>query len=172
MTLSRPTDPGAVFEQHRQEVYGWAYRLLGRHHDALDAAQDVFLRWLAQSRRVQPDSPRGWLRQVTINRAIDLLRRRRETRGALEIAATHAAEPEPDSIEQAELRGDIAVAIEGLTDAQRNVLIAKVYDRMTFAQIAAELSIAVPTAKTHYLRALQVVRDRLSRRWGPERNEP
>ena len=77
MTLPQPSDPGAVFERHRREVYGWAYRFLGRHHDALDAAQDVFLRWLAQSRRALPENPRGWLRQVTINRAIDLLRRRR-----------------------------------------------------------------------------------------------
>ena len=47
------------------------------------------------------------------------------------------------------------------------MLIAKVYDGLTFAQIAAELKLAVPTVKTHYLRALSAVRDRLTRRWAP-----
>ena len=27
------------FEQYRHDVYAWAYRLLGRHHDALDVAR-------------------------------------------------------------------------------------------------------------------------------------
>lgn len=170
MTLPRPTDAGAVFERHRRDVYGWAYRLLGRHHDALDAAQDVFLRWLAQSRRALPDNPRGWLRQVTINRAIDLLRRRRDSRNAVDVSLVPSTSADRDAVEQEELRGDVAAAIETLTDAQRNVLIAKVYDGMTFAEIAAESDLAVPTVKTHYLRALWAVRDRLARRWGPERN--
>jgi RNA polymerase sigma-70 factor (ECF subfamily) len=170
MTIPQPTDAGAVFERHRREVYGWAYRLLGRHHDALDAAQDVFLRWLAQSRRTLPDNPRSWLRQVTINRAIDLLRRRRDSHIAVNVSLMPSASADRDAVEQEELRGDIAAAIEKLTDAQRNVLIAKVYDGMTFAEIAAESGLAVPTVKTHYLRALWAVRDRLARQWGPERN--
>ena len=59
----------AEFEQHRHEVYGWAYRLLGRHHDALDVAQDVFLRWLGHRGADAPQHPRAWLRRVTINRS-------------------------------------------------------------------------------------------------------
>ena len=38
---------------------------------------------------------------------------------------------------------------------------SKCYDQMTFQQIADELGIAVPTAKTHYLRALSAVRERV-----------
>jgi DNA-directed RNA polymerase specialized sigma24 family protein len=43
-----------------------------------------------------------------------------------------------------------------------------VYDEMTFAEIAAELSVAISTVKTHYLRAVQAVRDRLRPRWADE----
>ncbi|MCH8244042.1 MAG: LysM peptidoglycan-binding domain-containing protein [Planctomycetes bacterium] len=60
------------FEKYTADVYGWAYRLLGRHHDALDVVQDVFLRWDAQCAQHPPDQPRPWLRRVTLNRAIDL----------------------------------------------------------------------------------------------------
>ena len=159
-----------IFQRHREDVYRWAYRLLGRHHDALDAVQDVFLRWLSQSRRAFPENPRGWLRRVTVNRAIDLLRARRACTTAEQSTVPRVHAPQADVIETGELRDDLGTALETLTDAQRSVLIAKVYDGMTFAQIAAEQRLAVPTVKTHYLRALGAVRDRMTGRWGPERN--
>ena len=62
----------------------------------------------------------------------------------------------------------IAAAMDKLSEVQRGVLVAKVYDEMTFAEIAAELDLALSTVKTHYLRAVRAVRDRLERRWGKE----
>ncbi|MCP4594686.1 MAG: sigma-70 family RNA polymerase sigma factor [bacterium] len=169
MAVFESTEPVGVFEQYRPDVYGWAYRLLGHHHDAQDTAQDVFLRWLAQSRRALPNNPRGWLRQVTVNRAIDLLRARRSSPSASDSVPEAAAISGTDPLEQQELRGAVAAGLERLTEAQRGVLIAKVYDGLTFAQIANELGLAIPTVKTHYLRALAGVRDALSPRWAPER---
>ena len=162
-----PTD---TFERHAHDIYAWAFRLLGRHHDALDVVQDVFIRWDAQCRTDPPDQPRGWLRRVTLNRAIDSFRRR-------DREPTPSADAEPlvlhraDAAEQQALREDVAAALDGLTEAQRSVLIAKVYDGLTFAAIADEAGLAVSTVKTHYLRALRAVRDRLAPDWA-ERREP
>jgi RNA polymerase sigma-70 factor (ECF subfamily) len=160
-----------IYQRYRDDVYRWAYRLLGRHHDALDAAQDVFLRWLRHSREADlPQNPRGWLRQVTVNRAIDLVRLRRGTTDRAD--ALPARQQSADArARQDELRSDIAGALHTLSAAQRGVLVAKVYDGLTFAQIADELGIGVPTAKTHYLRALRAVRDRLSKGWSPQRTQ-
>ena len=166
--IAGPSEGG--FEQYTADVYGWAYRLLGRHHDALDVVQDVFLRWDAQCARKSPTQPRGWLRRVTLNRAIDLRRRRQAHPQSVEEAG-ELAETQDPAVAQLDhdlLRSDIAVALDQLSDSQRSVLVAKVYDEMTFAQIAAELDLAVPTVKTHYLRAVRSVRDRLRRRWGKE----
>ncbi|MCK4659640.1 MAG: sigma-70 family RNA polymerase sigma factor [Phycisphaerae bacterium] len=171
MPTSSSNEAVGVFERYRRDVYGWAYRLLGRHHDAQDATQDVFLRWLSQSRRGLPDNPRGWLRRVTINRAIDLLRSRRPTEPASRAELLCEPAPPLDEVEREELRGEVVVALEQLTESQRGVLIAKVYDGLSFARIAAEMSLAVPTVKTHYLRALSAVRNRLVRRWAPARSQ-
>jgi DNA-directed RNA polymerase specialized sigma24 family protein len=54
--------------------------------------------------------------------------------------------------------------VAALSEQQRLVLLGKCVDGMTFSQVAAGLSIAVPTAKTHYLRALEAVRRRLAAR--------
>jgi len=159
--------PADTFEQHAHDIYGWAYRVLGRHHDALDVVQDVFLKWSAQCDTKPPDSPRGWLRRVTVNRAVDAFRRSREQPAAAEtmLRLVPASGDVSGAANRSELRADIAAALDDLTEHQRAVLVAKVYDGLTFAEIAAELDVAVPTVKTHYLRALRAVREKLSPRW-------
>ena len=158
------------FEQYAGQVYRWAYRFLGRHHDALDVVQDVFLRWDQQCSQAPPLQPRGWLRRVTLNRAIDVSRKR-QTEADVD---PHVMETRSKSVETVEmldratLRQDIASALDRLSEMQRSVLVAKVYDEMTFAEIATELGVAISTVKTHYLRAVQAVRDRLRPRWADE----
>ena len=169
MTLAERS-ASSGFEQYAGQVYGWAYRFLGRHHDALDVVQDVFLRWDQQCTQGRPLQPRGWLRRVTLNRAIDVCRKRQASADSMtpvmKMPAAEDATVEP--MDYATLRQDIAAALDRLTDIQRSVLVAKVYDEMTFAEIAAEMSVAVSTVKTHYLRAVQAVRDRLRPRWADE----
>ena len=165
--MVKTTKRDAAFESYRNEVYTWAYRLLGRHHDALDVAQDVFLRWVNQCASSPPRNPRAWLRRVTIHRAIDFRRsnasrRIREMRSPA--STVHADE---STVARDELRSDLADAVAALSEMQQSVLFAKVYDGLTFARIAAELEIALPTVKTHYLRAVCALRDRLGQQWGP-----
>lgn len=139
-------------------IYGWAYRLLQNHHDALDATQEVLLRWIAAGQRAT--HRRAWLRRTTFNHCIDLLRirRRRPT-------ASDAIDPTDDQSQYApdrdELRWAIADGLHRLTDQQRAVIIAKVYDRQTFAKIAADMGLAISTIKTHYIRALAALREPL-----------
>ena len=62
-------------------------------------------------------------------------------------------------------RADVSRALHQLPEMQRAVLVAKVYDDLTFAQISEELSISLSTAKTHYVRAVTALRDALRDRW-------
>jgi len=159
-------DRDTAFELYRGEIYTWAYRLVGQHHDALDVVQDVFLRWVQQNEKSTLRNPRAWLRRVTINRAIDVARSRNANLKREYQFSQPDSNDNTDLLLQDELRGDLVAAMEQLSDMQRSVLVAKVFDGLTFARIAAELEIAVPTAKTHYLRALTTMRDRLGNRWG------
>lgn len=156
------------FETYTRDIYGWAYRLVGRHHDALDVVQDVFLKWSDQCTRQLPDRPRGWLRRVTLNRAADIVRRRKHETANPSDAAPSAEVSAAETMDGAALRSDVAEALAELTDAQRGVLVAKIYDGLTFARIAEDLGVAVPTVKTHYLRAVRAVRRRLYPKWSGE----
>ena len=164
MSTIATIESARAFERHRDEVYRWAFRLVGRHHEALDVAQDVFVKWIEASRSESViDQPRAWLRRVTINRAIDVVRARTTAiAAAIDSAEPRSMEDASGAIERAELRRQITLAMEGLTDMQRGVLIAKTFDDLSFAQVAEEMNIAIPTVKTHYLRAVSAVRDRLA----------
>ena len=163
-----PPMPQAAFEHHRAQVYAWAYRLVQNHHDALDVTQEVFLKWwrahcIAQA----PANAVGWLRRVTVNLAIDSIRRTARKSEVHREEPAHSgpqATSAPGPTEQAARRETarrIAEALDTLTDHQRAVVVAKVYDTCTFAQIAEQMGMALPTVKTHYLRALQALRHRL-----------
>lgn len=51
--------------------------------------------------------------------------------------------------------------MQSLTEMQRLVLVAKAVEELTFAALADDLGISIPTAKTHYRRAIDAVRLRL-----------
>ncbi len=140
-------------EGSRPRIYAWAYRILRNHDDALDATQDVLVRALAAPRT---EHLTAWLRRVTINLCIDLVRRRRS-----EGLSTEPQAPDAETPVEAERRSRLVAALEALTPSQRSVLVAKACDGETFEAIANSMGIAASTAKTHYVRALRRMRDLL-----------
>lgn len=150
------------FEVHRRSVYAWAFRLLGNHHEALDVTQEVFVKWWRAHREQRlPDNPVGWLRRVTINHSINVIRAESRTIDLQHVHRPVAITP-PAEAERREAAACIADALQSVSEQQRGVLFAKVYDGCTFARIAQQMGLAVPTVKTHYVRALQAVRRKLS----------
>ena len=177
LNRAMPMQP-CEFETFRRQVYAWAYRLLGNAHDSEDVVQDVFLKWNRQVGVARPAQPRGWLRRVTLNCAMDALRKGRtvvtssrplilvdgESEDLAGPANREAGRAEI-RLDAQHLRSDIAAALNALSDVQRSVVVAKIYEELTFAEIAEELEVAVSTVKTHYLRAVRSLSQRLHGRW-------
>ncbi len=69
---------GILYEQFRQSIYSYTYRLLDNREDAADVTQEVFLRaCLAWENLRDRDHLGVWLHHVATNVCVDLLRRRR-----------------------------------------------------------------------------------------------
>lgn len=160
-------DAGACFREHAPRVYRWALALCRRHDAAADITQEVFLRLLRAMPTVASDGQlRGWLRRTTVSRVVDGWRAERARRDATRRSVTlrdDAVAPADEIAQVAERDADLRAALAMLSEQQRLVVVAKCYDSMTFAEIATELGVAIPTVKTHYLRALATIRDRLDR---------
>ncbi|MGE0480798.1 MAG: RNA polymerase sigma factor [Phycisphaerae bacterium] len=164
-TADHRADVERCFAAHRARVYRWAFGLCGRHDDALDALQDVFVRLLHAGVRFESDgAARAWLRRATSSVIIDRWRSarervRRERAVALERFGEAQTPATPGAADEAAI---VRAAIAALSEQQRLVLLAKCFDECSFGEVAAELGIAVSTAKTHYLRALDAIRARLA----------
>ncbi len=173
------TDPGNTAEQHRADlatdferfiplVFNWANRLTRNHDQSMDVVQDVYLKWNQQCRHGAPDRPEAWLRVVTTRRVFELMRspqlrvvnRELDERNAGRDDGPTRPGPDMDL-----LKDDVLQSLGLLTEMQRNVVLAKIMDQKTFAAIASECDVSISTIKTHYLRAVRVLRGTLSSRW-------
>lgn len=157
------SDLETLFQRYRDRVYRWAYALCGRHPDAADVCQEVFLRALVRRPTFQNEGASlGWLRRVTSTIAIDRWRSRRAGPKTTSIDENREIGTAFESgLERRETAQRVRQAIERLSEQQRLVVIAKIFDERTFAEIADELGIAVPTAKTHFVRAIESIRREL-----------
>jgi RNA polymerase sigma-70 factor (ECF subfamily) len=148
------------------KIRGAAFRLLGSEEEARDAAQEAFLkayRGLPGFKREARFS--SWLYQIAINLCRDRLRRRKGrslvSLDALEEVGPVIAAREltaHDLVEQIDLRRTVRRAIGALPEEQREVLILKEYQGLTFLEIAQALELPVSTVKTRLYRGLGQLR--------------
>ena len=121
----------ATFEQHRDRLFGIAYRMLGSVADAEDVVQDAYLRWhRADHSAVQ--NAEAWLVTVTTRLAIDRLRtatveRERYVGSWLPEPIATSAASAPDR--NAELASDLSMAflvlLERLAPEERAALLLR-----------------------------------------------
>ena len=77
MSTGTSAPPLDQLEQHRRELTGYCYRMLGSGSEADDAVQETLLRaWRAADRFEGRSSVRSWLYRIATNVCLDMLRGR------------------------------------------------------------------------------------------------
>ena len=127
--------------------------------DAEDVVQEAFVRFWRKQHDV---SNRGLLYATVRSIALDFLRRN-SRRARRELAAVtesdHAIEPKFE-IENESQRA-LAAALELLPNEQREVVLMKIWNELTFAEIATVLEISQNTAASRYRYALAALKKNL-----------
>ena len=154
-----------VYRDHAPALFRFLLRLTGNEADTHDALQEIFVR-LARSPRLLDGvaAPRSFLFRMAHRLVIDRYRReesRRQTaeKAAREIPAT--VEPETSGNDAIWRRKSVAAALEALPLEQKAVVALKVWENLTFAEIAEVLDIPPNTAASRYRYALDKLRDAL-----------
>jgi RNA polymerase sigma factor (sigma-70 family) len=160
-----------IFERRGKEIFAYAARLLG-YQDAEDIVQQVLLvvwtriRWFSQ----QPEWRQSrWLRAVTRNTAVNVMRRRLGT-GPLprsmeefdEIA--HSSDRSESSVETTMLtNAAVDRCLQAIRELprQQQFVVSLAMEGWTYRRIAGWLGIAQSTARSHYQMALGGLRDQL-----------
>lgn len=150
-----------IYWDHRQGLYTLALAITRCPARAEDAVQEAFARlWSTQAR--PGGDPTAYAFAAVRNAAIDQVRRKEPaTCGpeAASIFASDAPDPAYDAI-ASERQRNVRDAVDALPEAEREVVVMKIYSGLTFEQIAQALAEPLPTVASRYRRALE----KLSRR--------
>ena len=148
----------ALVRDRQRSVYSLALRMLCDRQKAEDLAQEVFLQLHRNLASIESLTHLAfWLRKVTMNRAIDRLRREPK----IEVLPLEAA----DTVAEDGLYNDpllvrqLRQLVNQLPPAPRAVLLLRYQEDMDPTDIARTLSMSINTVKSHLKRSLAVLRN-------------
>ena len=127
--------------------------------DAEDVVQEAFVKFWRRNHSIEK---RALLYATVRSIALDFLRRdsRRARREATALADAEQSTQPQFSIED-ESQQALATAVELLPNEQREVLVMKIWNELTFSEIATALGISLNTAASRYRYALAALKKNL-----------
>ena len=153
-----PVDLAALYDSYAAPLYRYLLTMLSDPEDTADALQDVFLGVLRRPRRTPIENLQAYLFRAARNQALMILRSRKHRlqempNGAFSWIDVQACEPH-----LRELAIDLHRAVCQLPLAQREVILLRLGEGLTFREIARLLSIQPNTAASRYRLALARLR--------------
>lgn len=155
--------PERLFTEHAQYVWR-AVRYLGvAEREVQDVSQEVFLRAFGKLDQHDPaqGSPRSWLYGFCVRVVANHRRLRRHTREELDGAIDdRSVEGEHRRIEEREA---LLIALDTLTEEQREVTVLHAIEEMSMPEVARVLEVPLQTAYSRYEVARRRLREALAR---------
>ncbi|NLW16382.1 MAG: sigma-70 family RNA polymerase sigma factor [Firmicutes bacterium] len=161
-----------LVDKYRDKIYAYLYRMVGNREDALDLAQETFLRIYSNLRHFKLGRPfKPWLYRIATNLAIDFLRRRRPTVAldapiaddeSLRLELVEQGPGPAEQHERAELAAYLAQKVAELPPNYRSVILLRHGHDLSYQEIADILQVPVSTVKTRLFRAREALRLKLS----------
>lgn len=165
----------SLVDAYQSKVYGIAYGVVHNREDALDVAQEAFIKAFNKLRSFRGSSSfYTWLYRITVNLAIDHARKKRHMVGVeFDDRILDEAPPEGpartgrdgnplETLKREELNEMIMRAIMELPEEQRATVVLRELEDLSYAEIAAVLGCSIGTvmSRLHYGR--RKLRDKLS----------
>ena len=145
-----------IVRQHWRKVFNLAYKFVGRHDEAEDLTQDIFLKiFKALHTFDRRANFQTWLISISRNLCIDhyrSVRKERETM-ARDVDASQLAPPSRErgpygELEQLDLRQRIRMALNELPPALREAVVLRDLQEFTYQEIADKLRLPEGTVKS------------------------
>jgi RNA polymerase sigma-70 factor, ECF subfamily len=161
----------ALVTEHQRYVYNLALRVLKNEEEALDLAQETFVRaWTALPNFRGQSQFRTWLYRIATNLCYNRLPNLRRSLSDLgddiiaELPETDLAFDNPaHGLESRELRTHLHHAIDGLDENYRLLISLRYQNEMSYEEIAQMLNLPLGTVKTGLFRAREQLRRALER---------
>jgi RNA polymerase sigma-70 factor, ECF subfamily len=145
-----------VVKKYREPIFHHAAWILKDWQEAIDVAQDVFIRAMRERRFFDDDfKMKAWLYRVTSNLCFNLVRDRRRRGAILETVHLSRADDadQPDIVFQSQQQKQIFTAMDRLSDDHREILMLRYYSDLSYAEISDTLGIKLGTVMSRLSRA-------------------
>jgi len=159
-------DLEGLYDNHAQALYGFLLNLTRHEANTRDLLQEIFIK-LARRPSLMDNvrSPRSFLLRLAHHAVIDQFRRettqtKYTEKLAHDPAMTNLFTPTEDP-DLADFRNALTEALQHLPTDQRAVVHLKLWEQMTFEDIAGTLEIPLNTAASRYRYGLDKLRNHL-----------
>jgi len=155
--------------RHQERVYWIARRVMGKHDDAADVVQDVFVRMFKALKGFRGDSEFStWLYRIAMNVSLNAIRAKRVKDF---IRYDDTIESRSEELPDAELLRNeyqtvLERAIQRLPPKQKLVFMMRYYDEMPYEEMAKLLKKSVGGLKANYFHALKKVQEYVRKEMG------
>ncbi len=161
--MPRAMEIERLYDEHAQPLFAFLLNFTRDEGDTRDLLQEIFIKLAREPELlVGVREERAFLIRLAHNAAIDLIRRRgtreRTKENFAETISPFAPTSNPD---EKVFREELAIALGELPEEQRAVVHLKLWEGLTFEEIAAALEIPPNTAASRYRYALDKLRGRL-----------
>ncbi|MBI1741328.1 MAG: sigma-70 family RNA polymerase sigma factor [Candidatus Koribacter versatilis] len=145
-----------LFRRYRDKMYGFFRRRTANPARAEELAQETFLAALKAAPRFEPRAlVRTWLFGIAMN--LLMADRRKNTGQPAQLQTDETPAPGGDPAAALWVRD----ALARLDDEHREILLLREYEQLSYAEIAALLSLPVNTVRSRLFRARMALKDLL-----------
>lgn len=160
---------GELVRLHENRIYSLCLRMMGNPEDAMDAAQDAFIKAWEKLGKFRGESAFStWLYRLATNTCLDLIAARGKTaavslsdeEGGTFDTPDEAPTPQ-EALEQKERAAALKAAMDSLSDEARTMLILREGQGLSYEEIGNVLNLPPGTVKSRLFRAREKLREEL-----------
>ena len=155
-----------VIEGYEKLIFNIAYRYMGNREDAEDVAQEAIIKIFSHLYTIDPEGGgkgfKAWTAKITVNTAIDELRRRKRKYAAETVPEdaelpANTPTPEEETLQRERMRA-LQAALQRLPDQMRMIIILRDMQGFTYEEMAQVMGCKMGTVKSRLARARSALR--------------
>ncbi len=160
----------SLVRKYQKLIYILCYRITGAHQTADDLSQETFVKaYIALPHFIDGHDFYPWLRRIALNNCFNFLKKWKRERPLVEeekvapgnlMSAPH--ESPPQTLERNEMERRFREAYRALPPDQKLIFSLRVFENMSYAEIAQSLHIPAGTVMSRLNRARKKLRIRLA----------
>lgn len=151
-----------IVQTHQRQLLCVVLRMVGDLEMAEDVVQEAFMKAYLKLHTFQGRSKfKSWLFQIALNTAKNRLRSRKNDCVDIEKVSVAVQDHQESDLSQQDLQAMIRTEVDKLPPKQKLALSLRIFEDMSFAEIAELMSCPYDTAKANYRHALMKLRHSL-----------